>query len=87
MSCDVCRGHWLNSACPCCGESPEECPECGGTRTDYQLFDIVSREFLSCSKEEYLAAPDGEDEAEEQGERLCKYTMVCEHCKGSGYVS
>lgn len=63
------------------------CPDCKGTgEGDWQVFDVISREFVDCTENAYLIAAENEDIAELRGQRYCKYSNVCQTCKGEGEI-
>ena len=87
MSCEVCKGY-TGVNCPVCGSGLyETCPNCKGTgEGDWQVFDIYTREVIGCTENAYLIAADDEDIAESKGQRYCKFSDVCQTCKGDGVI-
>lgn len=86
MSCSVCAGY-VGVDCPCCGSHANviTCPDCGGTgEGDYKVFDVNTRMDVDCTRIEYMASADTEDEAEEKGLKYCKLSCVCQTCQGEG---
>lgn len=88
MSCSVCRGY-DDTNCPCCGEDVRmiTCPDCNGTgEGNWQLFNIITRKVVDCTRDEYLAAPIDEDMAFYLDKECCRLSCTCLTCKGEGEI-
>lgn len=87
--CRVCQGY-VGVSCPVCGKgsAEHECPQCKGLgHTGYYAFNIETRADVECTEVTWLALPDDEDEAFEQGKRYCKREVEpCRKCGGEGFI-
>ena len=62
------------------------CEVCGGSGKQWWRYDIEANESTAVTEEEYNALPT-EQEANERGERFCKYSVErCEECGGEGEI-
>ena len=89
MSCPVCQGY-NSDKCPCCSEGVKGvmCADCQGTGiAPWTAVDVKTFEIKVVSKEEWIAMPDDECEANAVGSRFYRYEEgggKCMTCYGDG---
>ena len=65
-----------------------ECPFCNGKPVTYYKFNILTRQHMECSCEEYFNLPDDENLAEHGGYLYTQYDEIpCVFCNGEGVMA